>query len=342
MKPLALAAALVVTGAARATVVAQAAAVPASAPTQRLRVAVADLSGSALKMQTSTVPIAPPQASAAAPQGAGAQQTVTVALPAPAEFARGLTEMLTSVLVKTGRFTVLERAAMQQIDAEQQLAAAGKTTKETGAQQGALLGAQAIITGDITGFSYQKSSLGGALTNVVKGLSLSGARVSASVVIDLRLIDATTGAVIHSAKGEGKADQTGVAADLIKDEKSYSADAQMSTPLGQASRSAIQDAVIGLLTGMPKIRWSGRVIDVRAGVVYVNAAAADGMKPGLTLDVFEAQPPLVDPATGQTLGAPERHVGTIVIESVQEKFSTGRITAGDGIARGHILRLTGG
>jgi curli biogenesis system outer membrane secretion channel CsgG len=307
---------------------------------QRVRVAVADLSGSALKMQTATVPTGQPQAPGAAP--AGSQTTVSIALPPPAEFARGLTEMLTSVLVKTNRFTVLERSAMQQIDAEQALAAAGKTTKETGASPGGLLGAQMIITGDITGFSYQRTSLGGALTNVVKGLSLSGARVTAEVIIDLRLVDATTGAVLHSTKGTGKADQTGVAADLVKAEKSYSADAEMSTPLGRASRSAIEDAVIGLLAGMPKTRWTARVIDVRDGVVYVNAAAADGMRAGLALEVFEAQPPLIDPATGQSLGAPERHVGTITIDNVQEKFSTARITSGDGITRGLIVRFKGG
>jgi len=322
---------------AAATAAAQA---PASAPSQRLRVAVADLSGSALKMQTATTPL--PQGQPVAGQAAASQTTVSIELPPPAEFARGLTEMLTSVLIKTGRFTILERSAMQTIDAEQALTASGKTTKESGAQQGGLLGAQAIITGDITGFSYQKTSLGGALTNVVRGLNISGARVTAEVIVDLRLVDATTGAVIHSTKGTGKADQTGVAAELTRAEKSYSADAQMSTPLGQASRAAIQDAVIGLLTGMPKTRWSGRVIDVRDGVVYVNAAAADGMKAGLALEVFDSQPPLVDPATGQTLGSPERHIGTIVIDSVLDKFSTAKITAGAGVARGHVVRFKGG
>lgn len=308
----------------------------ASGPAQKLRVAVADLSGSALKMQSTTMPAGPPDG----PMGqTGSKTTVTVALPAPAEFARGLTEMLTSVLVKTGRVTVLERTAMQQIEAEQALTAAGKATKESGPQQGGLLGAQALITGDITGFTFNKSSLGGSFTNVVPGLSVAGARVSAEVTLDLRLVDATTGEVISSAKGTGKADQTGVAADLTKAEKSYSADGQMTTPLGKASRSAIQNAVVALLLGMPKIRWSGRVIDVRNGVVYVNAAAADGMRPGLELEVYEAQPPLVDPSTGQTLGAPERYVGTIVIETVLEKFSTAKISSGDGIARGHVLRL---
>jgi curli biogenesis system outer membrane secretion channel CsgG len=309
---------------------------PASAPAQRMRVAVADLSGSALKMQTTTVPVAQPQAPPTQPLGT--QTNTSVALPPPAEFARGLTEMLSSVLVKSGRFVVLERSAMQQIDAEQALTAAGKVTKETGAQQGALLGAQAIITGDITGFAYRKTGLGGGLS-MVKGLNVSGAHVTAEVTIDLRLVDASSGTLLASAKGTGKADQTGVAADLVRPERSYSADAQLSTPLGQASRGAIQDAVVGLLTGMPKTRWNGRVIDVRDGVVYVNAAEADGMRSGLELEVYEAQPALVDPATGQSLGAPERHVGTIVIDAVMEKFSTAKVSVGQGIARGQIIRF---
>ena len=307
------------------------------ARTQKLRVAVLDLSGSALKMQTSTMSQGPPQMPYGQP--AGQQTTVSIAIPPPAEFARGLTEMLTSVLVKSGRFSVLERAVMQQIDQEQAIATAGKTTKESAAHTGGVLGAQALITGDITGFTFEKSSLGGKLQNIVKGLSVAGERVSAEVTLDLRLIDATTSEVIYSAKGKGKVSQTGVAADLIKEEKKYSADATMTTPLGQASRQAIQNAVVAILVGMPKIRWSGRVIDVRDGVVYVNAAAADGMRAGLELEVFEAQPPLIDPESGKALGAPERHIGTITIENVMEKFSTAKISIGTGISRGHMLRF---
>jgi curli biogenesis system outer membrane secretion channel CsgG len=314
-----------------------------TSPARRLRVAVMDLSGSALKMQTTTMPMAapmPPQAYPT-PGATGQQTTVSIAIPPPSEFARGLTEMLTSVLSKTGRFVVLERAAMQQMEQEQSLGAAGKVTKESAAQQGALLGAQALITGDITGFSFQRSSIGGELTNLVKGLTIKSERVSAEVVLDLRLIDATTGEVLYSTKGTGKASQTGVAADLTKAEKSYSADAELTTPLGQASRAAIQNAVAGLLLGMAKVRWSGRVVDVRGGVVYVNAAASDGMRPGLELDVYEAQPPLVDPETGKSLGSPEKYLGTVAIESVLEKFSTAKIVSGDGIAKGQVLRLKG-
>lgn len=307
--------------------------------TQKLRVAVMDLSGSALKLQTNTMQQAQPQAQYGPPPQ---QQTttVTIEIPPPAEFARGLTEMLTSVLIKTNKFVVLERAAMQQIEQEQAVATAGKTTAETGARQGELLGAQVLVTGDITGFTYEKSNLGGSMSNVVKGLSVASEMVSAEVIIDLRLIDASTGEVIHAAKGSGKASAVGVAAELARDDRAYSADAMQSTPLGQASRQAIQKAVVSMLLEMPKVRWFGRVIDVRNGVVYVNAAESDGMRPGLELEVFAQQEALIDPETGKRLGAPEELVGTIVIESVKEGFSTARIlTPGAAPTRGNVIRF---
>ena len=316
-------------------------------PTQRLRVAVMDLAGSALKMQSTTMGIPgqpmPMQPQYQQPYGqpqVGTQTTVTVAIPPPSEFARGLTEMLTSVLVRTNRFVVLERAAMQQIEQEQAIGQT-KTTKETAAQQGAMLGAQVLITGDITGFTFNKSNLGGNATNIVKGLSVAAEKVSAEVIIDLRLIDATSGQVLYSTKGKGKASQAGIAADLIQGEKSYSADATMTTPLGQASRQALNDAVVALLVGMPKMRWSARVVDVRNGVVYLGAAANDGMQQGLELEVYEMGETLIDPATGQSLGAPERFIGTIVIETILERFSTAKVTSGEGLARGHVARLKG-
>ena len=163
--------------------------------------------------------------------------------------------------------------------------------------------------------------------------------MTAEVIVDLRLIDPSTSELIYSASGSGKTSQTGVAADLTRDDKSWSGGASGASPLGEASREALDKAVTALLAGMPKIHWRGRVVDVRDGVVYVNATAADGMKPGLELRVFEMQPPLVDPETGKSLGAPERQVGTIVIVTVEEKFSTAKISGEARIARGNVVRM---
>jgi len=308
---------------------------PASLVTPRLRVGVMDLSGSALKMQASQM-VAP------AP-GGGYQQTsqTSISIPPPTEFARSLTEALTTSLVATSRFIVLERSALAQVQQEQDLGASGRVNKETSADVGKLMGAQVLITGDITSFAFKKSALGGKLTNVFKGVDAGLERVSASVSIDLRLIDAVTGEIIASIKGDGEAAQQGITADLTKDEKKYDGSVSLTTPLGKASREAIQKAVAGILASIPKMKWSARVIDFRDGVVYVNAGTGYNMQPGMALEIFDPQPALIDPQTGRNLGSPDKLVGEVVIDRVDTEYSTAKVVSGAAFKRNQVVRLKG-
>jgi curli biogenesis system outer membrane secretion channel CsgG len=313
------------TGAARA----HAQSIGVAPETGKLRLAVMELNGSALRIQQTTGQM---------PQGGGVQTTQTVNLPPPPEFARTLTEILTTALINTGRFVVLERQQMQAVIAEQDLNTAGRVNKETGAAQGHIIGAQAMISGDITGYSYTQQSLGGSAFNVIKNTKVGASRVSASVTIDLRLIDAATGEVLASAKGNGSANSTGVAADLIKEDQQVTASGTWSTPLGQASRTAITKVVEHLVAEMPKPRWSAKVVEVRDGVVYLNAGTDGGVLPGVVLEVYEVQEPLIDPDTGKNLGAPDKLLGEIQIETVQAGFSTARVVSGAGFARNNVVR----
>jgi curli biogenesis system outer membrane secretion channel CsgG len=296
--------------------------------TGRLRLAVMELNGSALRIQQTTGQM---------PQG-GVQTSQTVNLPPPPEFARTLTEILTTALINTGRFVVLERQQMQAVIAEQDLNAAGRVNKETGAAQGHLIGAQAMINGDITGYSYTQQSIGGSALNLIKNMKVGASRVSASVIVDLRLIDAATGEVLASAKGNGSASSTGVAADLIKEDQQVSASGSWSTPLGQASRAAITKVVAQLVADMPEPRWSAKVVEVRDGVVYLNAGTDGGVSPGVVLEVYEVQEALIDPDTGKNLGAPDKLLGEIQIETVQAGFSTAKVVTGAGFARNNVVR----
>ncbi len=294
----------------------------------KLRLAVMDLSGSALRIL---------QTQGAMPQG-GVQTTQTVSLPPPPEFARTLTEMLTTTVVKTGRFVVLERQQLQALVAEQDLNTAGRVNKETGAATGHIIGAQAMITGDISGYSYNQQALGGGVLNVVRGLKVGGSRVSAQVIVDLRMVDAATGEVLSSAKGTGSASTTGVATDITSGDQQINASSSWSTPLGEASRGAIAKAVEQLVAGMPEPRWSAKIVDIRDGVVYLNAGAGGEVEPGLVLEVYETQPALIDPDTGKNLGAPDKLLGEIQIETVQAGFSTAKVVSGTGFARNNVVR----
>jgi len=297
--------------------------------TPRMRVAVMDLTGTALKLQMAQAP---------APSGGVTTQT-TISIPPPAEFARSLTEALTTSLVATGKFIVLERLALNQVQQEQDLGASGRVNAETSADKGKLIGAQLLITGDITQFAYQHSSIGGKFSNIVKGLDAGVERVSASVSIDLRLIDAVTGEVVASIKGDGSSAQQGVTTHLTKDEKKYDGSIALSTPLGKASREAIQKSVAAIIDNLPKVKWSARVIDFRDGVVYVNAGSALGMMKGMSLAVFDSQATLIDPETGRNLGSPEKRVGEIMIDVVEPQFSTATVVSGSGFKRNQVVRL---
>ena len=319
---------LLVTAAALAIVSSAQAQTPAQTG-PRVRIGVLDLSGAALSLQT-----------AASPGGS----TTTIAIAPPADFARGLTQLLTTALVGRPEFVVLERAQLDKVIAEQQLGASGAVEPRSAATLGRILGAQALITGDITEFTYNKSSAGSKLSILKSVDSRIGGRldrVNAQVAIDLRILDATTGAVVSSVRGEGSASATGVQVDFTSFERELGAGGSKSTPLGAASRQAIERAVTGLVEQLRRTPWSGRVADVRGDRVYINAGSDLGIRTGMEFDVYVQGEAVTDPETGATLGTPEQRTGQITVVEVTERFAVGRMTEGNVPKRNDVVRFRG-
>jgi curli biogenesis system outer membrane secretion channel CsgG len=169
----------------------------------------------------------------------------TVRLAPPPNFTDGLTEILTTALIEQRRYQVLERAKINEVLAEQDLASAGRVNKRTAAETGNITGAQILITGDVTEFSYQQSAVGGALGLFKKKTRIGAGvgKITAKMALDLRMIDATTGEVLGSSRGEGKASTTGVAADFAQSDKALGAGTAQQTPLGKAARQAVEEAL---------------------------------------------------------------------------------------------------
>jgi curli biogenesis system outer membrane secretion channel CsgG len=66
------------------------------------------------------------------------------------DIGQGLAAQLTTALVGSGRFVVVERAALSEIQREQQLGGQRLATPETAAQVGKLIDAQMPIVGSVT------------------------------------------------------------------------------------------------------------------------------------------------------------------------------------------------
>jgi curli biogenesis system outer membrane secretion channel CsgG len=295
---------------------------PGEEPTApKMRVAVLDLSGSLMRLQTGFVPNF---------------SNGEVVSSQPSDFARGLTEMLTTELVKTGKFVVLERAALQQLTAEQDFAATERVSPETAPARNLITGAQALITGDITEVAPDNSKIGAGFN--IAGFNTKIGRTTAKVVLNIRMIDAVTGEVIFSERVKGTSSKTGLSSDAAKQDQALSFEAQSNKPLGRASRKAIELAVAALVSRMDSIPWQGRVVEVRGNDVYINAGAEQGIRVGMGFEVYERQQALIDPDSGRMLGAPERRIGAINIVTVEGKYSIARSTAGESMKRGHVVR----
>jgi curli biogenesis system outer membrane secretion channel CsgG len=283
-----------------------------------------------------------------APALAGPKKTVFVSAFESADMlygqatGEGLSQMLLEAIMNDGRFLAVERLAYADVEAEQQLGKLGATTAETAPQTGQLLGASVIIRGTVTKFNPKAKggglSLGaGGLFGGNSGLGMSGN--TAVVEISLRLIDATTGQVISTAKAEGSASAKEFNATLYSRGDFEIGGTQFkATPLGQAAEQAIQAALARIATGLEKVPWTALVIENADGTVYVNAGTNQNVTPGLTLGVYRKTKELVDPATGAVIDTLIDKVGTVQIESVREKTSLARATSG-APERGDMLRL---
>jgi hypothetical protein len=59
----------------------------------------------------------------------------------------------------------------------------------------------------------------------------------------------------------------------------------------------------------------------------------------MALEVFDPQPTLVDPETGRSLGAPDKLTGEIVIDVVEQQYSTATVVNGSGFKRNQVVRF---
>jgi len=251
----------------------------------------------------------------------------------------GLAEMLTSELSKTGQFIVVERQALSDIVKEQELGQSGLIRGETAARTGQILGAQIVVRGAVTEFEERASGGGAGIR--FPGFGAEGGVSNAYVALDIRLIDTSTGQVIASHNAAKTAPSAGGGLGARIGNVTFGGDAFFQTPIGQATRAAMDDALRFIMaTAFKAVIPSFSIVKVEGGTAYINAGVSSNVRVGDVFMVYSKGEDLVDPDTGLKLGSDERMVGSIQITNVQEKFSIGAIRGGTGaMKRGDLVRV---
>ncbi|MCJ7507691.1 MAG: hypothetical protein MUO85_03030 [candidate division Zixibacteria bacterium] len=174
----------------------------------------------------------------------------------------GLRDMLTTALVQSSRFKVLERQALAAVQQEQELAASGAADKTTGPKKGKIKTADIIVTAAVTEFEPQASGVkagggaGAGIGGAIVGGILGAAKNKAHMAMDIRIIDATTSEVIAATRVEGEAKDVagGFGAGFFGGGVLMGAglSAYANTPMEKAIRVCINEAVRYLSETTPK------------------------------------------------------------------------------------------
>ncbi|MFH1228240.1 MAG: CsgG/HfaB family protein [Planctomycetota bacterium] len=109
-------------------------------------------------------------------------------------------DQLTTLLVNTGRFSVIERELLDKVLQEQGLANKGILDNATAAQVGKILGAELIFTGAVTNWEVREAKQG----TYVFIVSSSERAIDIDLAIDGRIINTTTSEIMFADSGEIK------------------------------------------------------------------------------------------------------------------------------------------
>ncbi|MBN2103044.1 hypothetical protein JW835_03290 [bacterium] len=246
----------------------------------------------------------------------------------------GMSDMLTTALVKSGKYTVIERQQIAQLLNEQQLGQTGIVTEQSAAKIGKMLGVELAVVGAVTEFGHSKKDMG---INV-KGFGFGTKSQKATVAVDVRLINTSTGEIITAESVRKDESSSGISLDT-PDGRFDNSNKFDNSIVGKATRAAIDEIVVLIDNQSSDLPWEGKVIKVDGITVYIKPGEDGGVKVGDSFVVYSAGEELIDPDTGLSLGSEEKKVGTIQIVQVLAQAAKATVKMGGGISVGDKVRI---
>ena len=236
--------------------------------------------------------------------------------------------VLTDMLNQTGKFIVLGETDMRnEAMAEQDLAASGRTAGGNKAPAtGQLTPAQLLVKGAIT--HVQDDTAGGGGGVRIKGFKVGGGGGKSEINATIYMVDSTTGQVLASTNVVGTSKKR--AANIGYNTGSWGAafGGNKDDNVGLAVQDACAEAVKFLEAQLPNVPWTGSVVLVKDGKVYINRGSREGVAVGQTFRVGEVEV-IRDPDTGEILDEDMSEIGQIRASEVKEKLSICDVASGN-------------
>ena len=226
------------------------------------------------------------------------------------EDTRAFVDMLTTALVKSRKFDVIERDKMSEILKEQGMSIEGFMQGGYEGDNFNLQGVDYILTGSITEYGEQEKAIG------ISGFS-SSSRI-ATMAVDVRILNVSTGTI--EIAETVRAEQTGGSSINVKGFASGDNDSSGAL-LGQVMRETSTNVATLVVSASYPIKV---VAITKKGDIMLNYGKGLLSK-GDVLDIFSQGETFIDPDTGEVLGSEEELVASIQVTSAQQKFSKAKL-----------------
>ena len=246
-----------------------------------------------------------------------------------------ITEMLTTELISADKFTIMEREKIIMATKEQAMADSGLMDMDTAPERGKLKGADFSITGAITEFRTDSGA------GVIPIPGLGGIAIgshTATVMLDLRVVNNRTGEVIAAIREKGSSNATvgglatqyggfgggktgGVLAGATHKVVVRIVNQIISNALPKMQNVTVQNKEAELA---PTKSFHILAIDSKITTAQLDIGASAGARKGQYYSVYRVTG-AVRGLNGEILGEERTHIAILQITSVQPAFSTAKV-----------------
>ena len=165
------------------------------------------------------------------------------------ELGSGVADIFIAEAYESQQFRITERAEIDKILFEQDLAQSGRVNPATAAAVGRIEGAELMVLGSVSEFGVQTTGGGGKVLGIFGG---SAETVTARVAVEIRFVDTITAEIMAIGRGVSEVSQRNVSVDIANVMTNLRVGRTGTTIVDYAVRNAIRSAIQNAARSLPE------------------------------------------------------------------------------------------
>jgi len=165
------------------------------------------------------------------------------------ELGSGVADVFIAEAYESQQFRITERAEIDKVLLEQDLAQSGRIDPASAAAIGRIEGAEMLVLGSVSEFGVQTTGGGGRVLGIFGG---SAETVTVRVGVEIRFVDTVTAEIMAIGRGVSEVSQSNVSVDIGNVMTNLRAGRTGTTIVDHAVRNAIRSAIENAARSLPR------------------------------------------------------------------------------------------